>query len=76
MTQWLFALQASKQALRRAAGAMSTGTADTEMGEEVRLARVKAAACLILDEFLVGESSQDAALFVQDLALPRFHPQV
>ena len=48
-------------------------TPDTEIGEEGRLVRVKAAATIILDEYLVCESSLDAAHFVQDLSCAQYH---
>jgi hypothetical protein len=44
--------------------------ADTELGEEARVARVKAAATIILDEYLQCQSSVDAALFVEELSAP------
>ena len=40
------------------------------------MARVKAAASIILDEYLVCQSSHDAADFVQDLKAPLYHPQL
>ena len=44
--------------------------ADTELGDEARLARVKAAATIILDEYLLCQSSVDAALYVEELRAP------
>ena len=46
-------------------------TADTEVGEEGRLARVKTAASIILDEYLACQSSVDAALYVEELRAPQ-----
>jgi len=54
-------------------GIMSAATEDTELEEEGVLARVKAAATIILDEYLICESSVDAALFVEDLRAPQYH---
>lgn len=45
--------------------------ADTELGEDGRLARVKATAGYILDEYLMCESSVDAAHLIEDLGAPR-----
>lgn len=45
--------------------------ADTELGEEGRLARVKATASVILNEYLMCESSVDAAHLIEDLSAPR-----
>jgi len=44
--------------------------ADTELGDEMRLARVKLAATFILDEYLLCQSSVDAALIVEELGAP------
>jgi len=48
---------------------------DTVLREEAVLARVKAAATMILDEYLMCESSLDAALYVQDLRAPQSVPR-
>lgn len=45
--------------------------ADTELGEEGRLAKVKATASFILDEYLMCESSVDAAHIIEELGAPR-----
>ena len=48
---------------------------DTVLREEAVLARVKAAATMILDEYLMCESSLDAALYVHELGAPQSVPR-